>query len=500
MHIFCQSNAQYALCTSRGVSECEADVGILWALTDPFSSDLSSILLWRTESDAASDQSGDDPDLKSSSLSAPADQPEVGKNDNAGPSLASSKGSDDMDKELASFMEELETSGLLGDEEDVAPAEVAEKAAPAAAEVAAETGDEEPSSTGAGEQRIIGKVEGTEDWHKVLDTASGKMYYWNLATNEVAWEPPPEATVDPPDRPDREVLGEAGVAEDAQGLEQEGMGTGANLTGGDAENVMEDNVAGSDGSGEAGGQDASSGSDGARGEGCDPLSDGHGDSADGGVEEGVEEGEVSVAAPCVSPSQEVWQRLSDAAERTRLAAGAALDSVPAAVRRALQAQIRFEDYAYLSGQVQAWAGGTSDALQAFWAVYEAYLGVCSESAVAQSLQEGPQKSAAAGEEGGEGVEDGELADQESMEVDGMGQAAQVEEMGVADVAADSVYTASHGYEWGQYGYQYAGDASAYHQAYYSIPHHTAGEHVDAGDSEVSQSSRGTSFSKGGQQA
>lgn len=120
-------------------------------------------------------------------------------------------------------MQELESSGLLTDTdmaeaahaaEDVAataPAgsvtveenhghvavgaaftETATAAAVAAADAdvnaayAAPTADvSEPA-----EQRTLGQLAGSPAWCKVLDTGSGKAYYWNVDTNEVLWEPP----------------------------------------------------------------------------------------------------------------------------------------------------------------------------------------------------------------------------------------------------------------------------------------------------------------------
>ncbi|DBB04500.1 TPA: hypothetical protein ACH3X1_012595 [Trebouxia sp. C0004] len=41
------------------------------------------------------------------------------------------------------------------------------------------------------EQRVLGDLEGAPTWREVMDMASGKVYFWEHDTDEVAWEPPP---------------------------------------------------------------------------------------------------------------------------------------------------------------------------------------------------------------------------------------------------------------------------------------------------------------------
>lgn len=43
---------------------------------------------------------------------------------------------------------------------------------------------------GPAEQRVLGQLEGAEDWSEVMDMASREVYYWNSITNEVVWEAP----------------------------------------------------------------------------------------------------------------------------------------------------------------------------------------------------------------------------------------------------------------------------------------------------------------------
>ncbi len=40
------------------------------------------------------------------------------------------------------------------------------------------------------EMQVIGELEGSAGWHEVMDMASGKVYFWESATNVVAWDPP----------------------------------------------------------------------------------------------------------------------------------------------------------------------------------------------------------------------------------------------------------------------------------------------------------------------
>jgi len=57
----------------------------------------------------------------------------------------------------------------------------------AEAAAAAATAEEQQ---GPAEQRTLGMLAAAPDWYKVLDTGSGREYFWNVANNEVLWEPP----------------------------------------------------------------------------------------------------------------------------------------------------------------------------------------------------------------------------------------------------------------------------------------------------------------------
>ncbi len=111
-------------------------------------------------------------------------------------------------------MEELESSGLLkegdnpghppsGEQEDqvtAAPAEEAPSSSAAVEEPQAESGhsdrgpDAEAAAGNSGtvqaEQRVLGSLEGCLGWHEVMDMGSGKVYFWNEDTDDVAWDPP----------------------------------------------------------------------------------------------------------------------------------------------------------------------------------------------------------------------------------------------------------------------------------------------------------------------
>ncbi len=83
--------------------------------------------------------------------------------------------------QLASFMDQLESSGLLKDQQadDIEVASAASRSKGGGDGTAVEA-----------EQRLLGYLSQSPSWSKVLDTASGSVYYWNVATNEVVWEVP----------------------------------------------------------------------------------------------------------------------------------------------------------------------------------------------------------------------------------------------------------------------------------------------------------------------
>ena len=138
--------------------------------------------------------------------------------------------------QLASFMEELETSGLLKD----AGAEATGAAVTGAAAAAGSSSKIDADSSAAppllqpatavqgtvqgpemeteqaeaeAEQKVLGYLRGNTAWSKVLDTGSSTIYYWNLSSNEVTWEAP--EGLDGEDLMSVEEYGAAGATEDA---------------------------------------------------------------------------------------------------------------------------------------------------------------------------------------------------------------------------------------------------------------------------------------------
>lgn len=120
---------------------------------------------------------------------------------------AESSGAAGIDRQLASFMQDLQASGLLKDaasDGDAAQASAASAlpvgsaAAPvAAAAAAAPPQQEEPAPQPSAaaqeqdaEQKVLGYLVALPQWAKTLDTGSGSIYYWNIETNEVVWQPP----------------------------------------------------------------------------------------------------------------------------------------------------------------------------------------------------------------------------------------------------------------------------------------------------------------------
>ena len=149
--------------------------------------------------------------------------------------------------QLATFMNDLESSGLLGSEDPGAqqpaastaagnaPASSAHSAPPAAAGASSadvqqpaagssSTSDTAGGSAGASsaivgngvgsdeqaEQRVLGPLSGRPDWTEVMDMGSRRVYFWNLDTDAVEWEAPEGGTP-------REVPEEQLAAEDAAG-------------------------------------------------------------------------------------------------------------------------------------------------------------------------------------------------------------------------------------------------------------------------------------------
>jgi hypothetical protein len=152
--------------------------------------------------------------------------------------------------QLATFMNDLESSGLLGSEEPGAQQPAASsaagavpvssaQAAPPAAAGASTLDDKQPAAGSAGtpnggehaeassaaiesddggdeqaEQRVLGPLSGRPDWTEVMDMASHRVYFWNVDTDAVEWEAPEGGTP-------REVPEEQPAADNAAGRAEE---------------------------------------------------------------------------------------------------------------------------------------------------------------------------------------------------------------------------------------------------------------------------------------
>eukprot|EP00775_Hariotina_reticulata_P007012 gene7012-7226_t len=136
-------------------------------------------------------------------------------------------GEDLMNAELASFMQELESSGLLADTDAADTTDATDAAVMSQQQAASAAADStgavmEPSNSlqephnsdtqaatapptddpatqaqavpdqtdQQAEQRTLGLLAGAVEWAKVLDTGSGSIYYWHTVSNEVLWDPP----------------------------------------------------------------------------------------------------------------------------------------------------------------------------------------------------------------------------------------------------------------------------------------------------------------------
>lgn len=179
-------------------------------------------------------QAPDGPSQGAAAQAAAAPQQQAG----AAPASAAEQGSggrlsgDAMDAQLADFLADLESNGLLADVNGEGDGGAAAAAAPAASsqqgtqqaqhEIQAEQQGASPAqaeqqggeaalgpaagdTAGGGgggsqaEQRVLGPVEGTAGagWFLVLDTGSRRQYYWNQETNEVAWTAPAGSVLPP---------------------------------------------------------------------------------------------------------------------------------------------------------------------------------------------------------------------------------------------------------------------------------------------------------------
>lgn len=385
--------------------------------------------------------------------------------------------------QLANFMSQLESSGLLGDGSEptagpagpgdasgvAAASGVAGQAAQPSSAAALAAG---PSDTALGEgasgpdaggdaapeeaeQKVLGYLAQAPNWSKVLDTGGGGIYYWNLATGNVEWEVPEGLD------PDQLLPPEGSAAAEGRGDDQgpthgaalEGGLTEAGATAAASEVTAREAPAEASGSGD--GVERQSG-------GAATLTEGQGtaQAEDGNVrEEELEEGQLppepealvqdqqqpgaqadgndqqhgpaearaadDVGAPSSSggaddgalpsaatlaalrkqlltpPQDHVTAVLESLAADAAEAARCFMASLPRAVRLAVEAQVRHDDWVELSSaQRKAVQQGRPE--QALcWEVYE--LHVSTKAMAALSALPAARKEAAAVMQGGAGA-------------------------------------------------------------------------------------------------
>lgn len=267
-------------------------------------------------------------------------------------------------------MSELESSGLLGEEEPeplgsspgasaggsiaeggptagsadggsaAADAEQA-KAAAAAGPAGVQQADGSASSSAVGasggpaEQKTLGRLADDPDWAKCLDTGSGSIYYWHMQTNQVLWDPP------------EGLDGEALV---------QGSGEAAPAA---AEAAPAASEAAPAGSGEA--QEAV------------PMEDEHqvaGAAPPATADPGAAAIAHAAAGSVAGPRDDVGAVFRTLLAELAAPAGAALAALPPAARMALEAQVRFADWQHWSAaQAAAAASGNAGAALG-WDAYE----------------------------------------------------------------------------------------------------------------------------------
>ncbi|PSC75027.1 formin-binding 4-like isoform X2 [Micractinium conductrix] len=250
-----------------------------------------------------------------------------------------------MDAQLADFLSELESSGLLADgfagadgqtastqqegqqeregdqavRDGAAPSDQQQQqavGAPGGATGAAAADGAAGAATTAGpaEQQVLGQVEGGgSGWCLVLDTGSGRQYYWQPQTGAVAWEAPDGTTLP------TKTAAAAAAAQAAGDGEKEPAGAAAAPAAGDADQE----------------QQATAPAD-AEQQAEDQAE------APSAAGEPVQQQQASAAqlaaAYLVAPSAAVLEAAERVAEECAEAAGELLDDVPKVVRLAVEAQ------------------------------------------------------------------------------------------------------------------------------------------------------------------
>ncbi|GMH36316.1 hypothetical protein BSKO_04184 [Bryopsis sp. KO-2023] len=305
---------------------------------------------------------------------------------------------DNMDKELASFMEELESSGLLGEEEakkDQTPEKVPEKMTAAQPSIGGGHISTSPTdSSQPSEQKVMGEVVGAPDWHRVLDSGSGTTYFWNSSSDEVSWDPPPgvelpeNGTDKPISKPDASENEENMPKTSPEKSEQESRSVPAGETEGkqadttetaansdEAEKEMNDVDLNGEENGEIHSEpssieDVSSVSEGPESETAEVQME---------MKEGVEkeEGElteeVAPSSQKVAESQALWKKVSETVKGAKNGVGEWYGAIPEAVRLAIVAETHMDHWMFMTGQLHQSAEGHGGCLDKFWTAYERYV-------------------------------------------------------------------------------------------------------------------------------
>lgn len=279
--------------------------------------------------------------------------------------------------QLASFMSDLESSGLLGSDEPgtgdqtasettaaakaagavdpaagagspATPAGAAAAAAgaaaaskPAAADAAAAADASVASDRDGGvsggadageaaadgeqaEQRVLGPLQGAPEWTEVMDMGSRRVYFWNPETDAVEWDPPPGGV--PRDVSEEQPAADAAqpeadtIAAAAGEAQQPGRGgptaAGAEVRGGTAATASSQPV-----------QPAASQAPAAV-------------AAPTPMETGAHVQAEAAAAAVPLPSTELAQQTASLVERLRAAAGGLFAAAPKLVWLAIEAEVR----------------------------------------------------------------------------------------------------------------------------------------------------------------
>lgn len=328
--------------------------------------------------------------------------------------------------QLANFMEELESSGLLSDAQRAhaetagEPAQTAgdangqadRAATPPAASSAAEPNQPQPEAAAGesaaavggesseelpgagpeqepdqtGEQRVLGDLEGCPGWLEVMDMGGGRVYFWNEHTDEVAWDPPAGAV--PRSQQANNATFAASTAVAGPG-EAQASGRGA-VPAQEAvpelpqqpESGAEDAVGNGVGQRQSGSQHE---------QGASPQQ----------VVDLAEEGEIEASAEpganIAVPDESVGSTGEALLARAWKAAERLCGPTPLLVRLAVEAEVRLRDWRSMS-KAQATAARSGDASASLaWPGYEAHVARVwrqLEAAFPLALQEAERSSAA----------------------------------------------------------------------------------------------------------